>query len=370
MKVCFLLSGLNRGGLEHLALDVLSTSKQKNLDVMCIYRKSNGVLQKEFENTGVPLKYLKLKKRKIINYFRELKKILIQENITIVHAHLPLDALYASIALRKTKIKVVLSVHGYDNESKLYRVINSLALRMVSKNIFVSNTVKKYYEKKYNLNPSKNTVVYNGVNLEKISTNHFKNIRDELNLANDSIIIGMVANFYCTGRDHMTLCRAMKKILQTRSNVFLIFIGKKSDKNPEFYDTCYTYCSNNKLLENVHFLGSRSDVLEILPSFNFFAFSSNHDTFGIAIIEAMLKKVPTIINDLEVFKEITHNGEHSILFNSKDENDFSKKLINAIEQPINETQINAAYEWAINLFSIDTHITNLKKVYQSLSESI
>ena len=93
------------------------------------------------------------------------------------------------------------------------------------------------------------------------------------------------------------------------------------------YDECVTYCQQNSLLDKVSFLGSRDDVPTILQQLDAFVYATDHDTFGIGVVEAMAVGIPVFVNDWEVMTEITDNGKFATLYKSKDEKDLLRHFL-------------------------------------------
>ena len=100
--------------------------------------------------------------------------------------------------------------------------------------------------------------------------------------------------------------------------------------NRNRWDNCINYCVENELEKNVFFLGTRQDIPGLLNQINAFVYSSSHDTFGIAVIEAMACGIPVIVNDWEVMMEITENGNYAEIFKSKDPKNLSHKIFEFI----------------------------------------
>ena len=366
MKICYLLGGVNSGGLEHLVLDIFSNSKSSNFQFSCVYRNDGNLLEK-FKQTGISLTKIKPNKRNYIKYFRELRNYILINKIDIVHAHVEIDAFYAWIALRNTGVKIILTSHGYNYDGNyIFKKISKFALKHVDYNLFVSDALKNYYNLHYDLDKSKSFTLYNGVSTSKLQSTNNLNLKKEFNLPDNSKIIGMVANFHGTGKDQITLCRAMNELVNKNQNLYLFFVGAFSDKTENSYTECYQYCKENNLLSNILFLGPRSNVPEIISNFDCFTYSSNHDTFGLAIVEAMLLKVPTLINDLPPFLEISNNGEFTTIFKSKNISHFINKL-NQILENDQKIAIEKSYSWACSSFSIEKHIENLYNIYLKLN---
>jgi glycosyltransferase involved in cell wall biosynthesis len=125
--------------------------------------------------------------------------------------------------------------------------------------------------------------------------------------------------------------------------------------------------SSLRLEQKVFFLGARNDVPEILTQLDSFIYSTEHDTFGIAVVEAIMAGVPVFVNDLEVMKEITANGEYATLYKTKDEKDLVREFMLFLqnrEAYILKTKKSA--QLVRNRYSIDMHIENLKNIYSSI----
>ena len=380
MKVAFLLGSLNRGGTETLLLDVFRNAAKNGLDVIGIYRKP-GVYETEFLSCGVEIHKFTLGKNPVSYLFR-LRKLLLKRNIQIVHAQQPIDALYAKLACMATGISVVLTFHGYDfNNKRFSQFILRYIIKKTDVNIYVSATQSRYYTEKYKLIPQNQKVVYNGISFDKfnsfvsiqgVTSGHpmskAQSIRSELHLTKQTLLFGSVGNFVPV-RDQFTICRFLKLLKQEKLNFHFVFIGGPSEAKPELYSNCYEFCRENDLLGNVSFLGSRGDVPSILPDLDAFVYSTDHDTFGIAVVEAMAVSIPVFVNDWSVMNEITENGKYATIYKTKNEEDLLDKFTHFLENR-NEYMFKTmlAKEFVENSYSIQSHIQDLKKNYQSVLE--
>lgn len=365
-KVAYMLGSLNRGGTETLMLDTFS-KKDLLPDCTCIYRKT-GVFEKEFQDTGVRM--LKITPSpNIFSYFKALRTTFRKEQINIVHAQQPIDALYTYLACIGLNIRIILTLHGYDfSAGKVGRLILRYILARTTANIYVSMHVKEYYSKKYHLQSERQYVIYNGISFSKIIEKNTgnKSLRQELKLDDNKKLLGMVGNFV-PGRDHMTVCKFLKLLSESQNPFHFVFAGKKSDTNPEIYDDCVNYCKENGLMEQVTFLGSRNDVPAILSQLDAFIYSTDHDTFGIAVVEAMATGIPVFVNDWPVMNEITENGKYATLYQTKNEEDLYHKFSAfMLDTETYNLKAKQSAEYVRNTFSIQNHIAELKKLYKNL----
>ena len=127
------------------------------------------------------------------------------------------------------------------------------------------------------------------------------------------------------------------------------------------------FCIENKIIERVHFLGARSDVPDVLDALDLFVFSSLHEGLPVAVSEAMLAKVPMIVSDIEPLLEASNNGEFAEVFEVKNAEMLSEKILKLLkDKTLREELASRAHEFAKENFSIEAHLRQLKKLYESL----
>lgn len=366
MKIAYLLGSLNRGGTETLMLDMFRSMPSDQLNALCIYRKQ-GVLEEDFRNTAIRTQKLSPGKN-IPAYLIRLRRLIKNHKTDIVHAQQPIDALFAFLACTFLKTKVVLTLHAYDyTETRLSKLILKFVLRKTDLNIYVSDSQKTYYTNKYKLPSNKQKTIYNGIGFEKFNILQSSSIREDLKINSDCLLLGTVGNFV-PGRDQLTICKFLD-ILNLKNIAFhFIFVGKRNAKTPDRYDDCVDFVKENNLLSKVHFLGSRNDVPELLQQLDAFIYSTEHDTFGIAVVEAMACGLPVFVNDWDVMTEITENGKLATLYSTKNQEDLFRQFSLFLHSRQQFVDIaNSAKEIVRKKFSITNHISELFNTYSLLN---
>jgi glycosyltransferase involved in cell wall biosynthesis len=365
MKVAYMLGSLNRGGTETLMLNLFEEKKNIPFNIIAIYRKS-GDLEHEFESTQVPFYKLSPKSKFDISYILKLRKLIKNQQITIIHAQQPLDLFYAYYACLGLKVKLILTFHGFEfNDGKLANRILKFVIRKTDINIFVSNYLKNYYLEKYQLEATRQKLVYNGIG---VKTNFASKsaIREEIYLQKNEFLFAMVGNFVAV-RNQLFICQFLKLLNENKLPFKFLFIGKKDANNPDLFDKCVNFCAQNDLNEKVFFLSSRSDVKVILPELDAFIYATNHDTFSLAIVEAICAEIPVFANDWEVINEISENGLLLNLYKTGDVRDLEEKFSVFLAQIENyriQSKVNAGL--AKQKYSIEKHIENLFIEYSNL----
>ncbi len=394
MKVAYLLGSLNRGGTETLLYDLFKRHKSVPYEMLCIHRKS-GAYKEEYYQTGIAIFQLGPTQGQYISYLRKLRALLLREKVTHVHAQQYIDGLYAHLACIGTNIQVIETFHGYDfDEGRLGRMMIRQSIRWADKVCFVSESEKNYYLQRYGLKDElqKYFVVYNGINFEKLDrqtedpqlprknrpakagdSNSRASANESLlsqfadaeigNVSHSEMLkLAMVGNFV-SGRSQSSLRQFLLDLHNAGVVYDFYFVGKKNEQEPWRYDDCVQFCKEHHL-DEVHFLGARSDVPAILQQLDAFIYATDHDTFGIAVIEAIAAAIPTFVNDWEVMVEITQNGELATVYKTSDTQDLMAKFMHFVEhrEEYKAKAVENAKE-VRRLYSIEAHIARLKKVY-------
>jgi glycosyltransferase involved in cell wall biosynthesis len=216
-------------------------------------------------------------------------------------------------------------------------------------------------------------VVHNGVDTSRLEqaekATGASDLRAELKLKEGDLLFGMVGNFYADARkDQLTVCRALPEVFRRVPHAHFAFAGGHGAGAEHIYRACVDYCREQRIADRVHFLGQRADVAAVLKVLDIFVFSSRRDSFGVAVVEAMLAGVPAVVSDIGALLEVTRGGECAAVFRTGDADDLARRLVELVEDRERRAHLaEAARGWAEREFRIETHIANLLKLYESLA---
>jgi glycosyltransferase involved in cell wall biosynthesis len=370
MKVLHTLDSLNRGGAEMMTLDVCRNARANGLDLTFL-ATGGGDLEADFRNSGVDFIRLDRKRPIDLELAAQIRQIIQTRNIQVVHSHQPVEALHVYLATRGLNIKRVMTLHGVSPGVK-----NELALRFVLPRtdgcVAISNDLHNAVANSRRLDRKKRfLVISNGVDPKRLELSD-RNLRDELGITSDSLLIGMVANFSPVARkDQMTVCQALPRIFKALPRTHFVFVGSRSPTAPQLFDDCVRFCRHEGISERTHFLGKRSDVANVLRALDVFVLSSEREGSPISVIEAMMMGIPTVLSDIAALREVSNNAVCAELFRTGDDEDLATKLITLAEKAEYRARLGAqAKQWATENFSIGNHIAKLIGLYGSVTSTI
>jgi len=220
------------------------------------------------------------------------------------------------------------------------------------------------------LTEDKIILLYNAIDVNRFNPEKFdrRKIREEFNIDNTEILIGMNARF-SPGKGYEEFLHAAKELSEQYKNVRFIAVGGPSKGEDDYAMEIKTMASNLGLDGKVIFTGFRNDVPEILASLDIFVFPSHAEAFGLALVEAMSMKLPSVCSNTDGVLDIAIDHETSLLFKKADYHDLSEKLSELINNP-DERAIfgNAARKRAVNVFSMKLITSKLISIYKDQIE--
>lgn len=267
--------------------------------------KSTGaqVIENKRRAGGTKLKYILL--------IRDLIKSLKPQ---ILHMHGDMAVFFGSLASLGMWHKTICTLHGTNlwRTSLKDKITKYVAIKLIDSFIAISSAVKDDFLSGTSLNGQNIKVVPNGIPLEKFRR------REQ---PSDSSEIICVARLVTEKKGQDILIRALA-ILKNDS----IVCSCKLVGDGESGEYLEALAKKYSLVDNIQFLGNRSDVPELLANAGIFILPSRCEGFGITIIEAMAIGIPVVASNIDGPKEIITNGQNGLLFECDNEVDLAEKI--------------------------------------------
>lgn len=120
------------------------------------------------------------------------------------------------------------------------------------------------------------------------------------------------------------------------------------------------------LAEYVHFLGSRQDVLAILPRLDLLVSASLWEGFPTVILEAMALGVPVVATDVSGSRELVRTGVTGVLTAAGQPAQLAEAIVQVLDDPAWATQMAIKARQAASPFTIQNAAATYAALYRQL----
>jgi|GEM_PF-187508 len=250
-------------------------------------------------------------------------KFLKKEKVDVVMTfHFGAD-IWGTYFAHKAKVPLIISSRRdegfWRNKThiKAYKWVN----KWVDKVIAVSQAVQKMAIDE-GVPEDKVELLYSGVDLSRFETKvDTATKRKEIGVPVDAKLIVCVGNFNPI-KGHEYLIEAMAVVIKHVPNAHLILIG-----DGQLRESHKTQVTSHRLEKNVHFLGKRSDVPEILQCVDVCVLPSLSEGLSNALLEYMAAGKPVIATNVGGNPEVLLDGENGVLVESKDADALAREIV-------------------------------------------
>jgi glycosyltransferase involved in cell wall biosynthesis len=220
---------------------------------------------------------------------RALREIVRSRGIRFIIAHRFKPIWIACLA---TNLPVIGVHHAFGDYSRVGRRIFANAMRKRLSLLAVSDAVRDEIRGRLNQWPAERIeTLYNRVDISAAQARllHFEQARETLKLPTDAWVVGNVGRLH-PDKDQATLLKGFAQALPSLpAHATLAIIGKG-----RLEEDLKNLARELAIADRVVFLGQVSDARVYFKAFDAFALSSDHEPFGMVLLEAMAAGVPII----------------------------------------------------------------------------
>ncbi len=361
MRVLYLLDSLNRGGVETLVLSTCWRAVDVGISA-CLAGFGDGAAAAEFHT--LPHAFFRRRRAPFDPFLAGWLRQLVQtQGIALVHANQAVEALHAWWALRGLPVKLVLTLHNLEYDAKNLRVLNFLLPRLDAVSV-VSHAAHQWHltQGRLRLTQARHVaVVRNGV--PDPGADRSPPTISQPDGPTLGPTLGMIANFTPV-KDHATLCQALPEVFARHPTARCLLVGAAQDTRRQA--AAQELCARAGILDRVHFCGSRP-AAEALPRLDVFILSSCSDTFGLALVEAMLAGLPCVASDIPALREVTADGTAAALFRAGDAADCARVLNHVLDDAdYRQTLAARGQAHARQHYGFEAYLARLRDFYDTV----
>lgn len=308
----------------------------------------------------------------IIKGSLKLKKIIESGHFDVIHTHHTLSGSLARFFSRKVpNSKVIHTVHAeHDSYSKMQNLIIGSTFNYCD--VIVGNSentllgLKKW--QKNRIKKVKQTVIYNGVDSDLIQNTSELVAEDMLkqySISDNDLVFGSVGRLVGV-KNHMGIIKGFEVFIESihkSQKAWLLIIGDGPDRLKLENYVCESPIIKNRVL----FLGlqDRKIVFSLLKKMNLFIMASFHEGFCNALMEALVSGVPTIVSDINIFKELMSKKDLNT-FNPNQSEDIGKCMSSYMRLNKSNEDKNRRMEYYKSKYDIGVCINQYAEVYKNM----
>ncbi len=340
IRILYVIDKLACAGTQRQLIELLGHIDKEKFEPAVCCLLFDGEWAWKVRELGIPIHVLGLKKiygLKALYKLFMLIRLIRRGRYDIVHNCLFAANVFGTLAAKLARIKVIINSRrqaGYWNENP-----NRLIWRFVNKSsdcvIANSENVRSFIASNEGVDEDKILVIHNGLVISPRRPK-FGKLNRELSIPNDTIIVCIVANLTAV-KGHLDLIRAFEKVTATCETAHLVCIGDGPLR---------TYLEkevrNRNLDSNIHFLGRRQDVDEILANVDIGVMASLSEGLPNAILEYMMAGIPVVATGVGGVTDIIRHDENGFLVSPGDTDALSETLIRLCESKQLRKELGAA----------------------------
>ncbi len=314
-KVLHLINSRGLYGAERVLVNLIAaTDRQRYSPQFCLLRTMScpnqelldAVTSKQVQPYVIPC-------RRWIDLaaVRQLKKLLKEERIDIIHSHGMKARLYGLLAAPGIPVRTITTHHNWIRSSLIetcFELLDAFYIRFYPKIVAVSPEVQQHMQRY--LIPKKNTqVIINGVNMLEFRKNHTDRvrIRDEFSIAPETPLIGAIGRI-SPEKGQKFFIEATAQVLKSYPKACFVLVGDGGQS-----EEMRAYAEALGIARNVIFTGFRTDIAGWYSALDIFVLPSLLEGTPMALLEAMSTGVPVVATDVGGVGHIVQDEKNGLL---------------------------------------------------------
>jgi glycosyltransferase involved in cell wall biosynthesis len=244
--------------------------------------------------------------------WRQLRRIVRDRDIDIVHAHEYKTDLLALLLGRSAGVVPLATAHGWTGQSllerRLYYPLDKKVLARFPRVIAVSSEIRDQLIR-HGLPADRVTVMLNSIDVEAFARRpEGRQVsRALLGYQASDVVIGAVGRLERQKRFDLLL-DAFAPMVARHPALRLAIVGDGSLKND-----LVEQARRLSIADKCAFLGQREDINHLHEAFDLFVQSSEYEGTPNAVLEAMAMETPLVATDVGGTREVAHPGVHGLI---------------------------------------------------------
>lgn len=306
-----------------------------------------------------------------IKAYRELRRIMEEEDYCLVHCHTAMGAVVGRFAARhlraKGKVKVLYTAHGFHffkGSPKKYWMMYYPMERYLSKYTDAIITINQEDYDMVKTHSFKNKDTYKipgvGINTSRLIVTDDtvrKHLRKEYGYSQDAFIMIYIAE-YIERKNHRFIIEALPEIVKDIQNIKVLFAGRGV-----LMTQMKTLAESLNVSKFIDFLGFRKDIGSLIALSDLGISSSRQEGLGLNLAEEMFSGLPVVASEDRGHKELIDNAENGFIFKQGDTNEFIQDVIRMAHDENLRKQFGLSAREKMQKFTLENTLKEMALIY-------
>lgn len=299
------------------------------------------------------------------------KKILNSEKYDMIHTHTPVASALLRLASIKTRkinnTKVFYTAHGFHfykgaplKNWLIFYPIEKFLAKYTDTLICINK--EDYILAKEKFKKCKNIYLVNGVGLDeekfkkKLTIKEKDALKKELGLKNKDFVIVYSAEIN-DNKNQLWLIDILKELFEKYEDMHLLLPG-----DGKLYNVVK---EKVKDINNVHLLGFRKDIPNILKISDLAISSSKREGLPLNIIEAIYENIPLVVTNVRGNRDLVQNNINGYVVSLNNPNLFKRRVEKLYKDETLRKKLKEKDKDIIKEYLLDNILENMKEIYKS-----
>lgn len=215
--------------------------------------------------------------------------------------------------------------------------------------------------------PEKIQLLYNGIDLSQFSQPKDRRVlRAALGLGEDNLVMIMVANLI-PYKGHADLITSLSMIKDRLPKGWVLLnVGYDGGIGKQLQ----ALVDQHGLAENIRFLGSRTDVPDLLGLSDIGLLVSHEEGFSNAILEGMAAGLPMVVTDVGGNKEAVLDGRTGYVVPARSPSELASALLRMTQSAERTEMGRRGRERVLELFSLEACVDAYERTYRDVTKTM
>ncbi|WP_459938122.1 GT4 family glycosyltransferase PelF [Desulfonatronum parangueonense] len=358
MRVMQVIYAFNVGGSESVARDI-ALKLNTNVEHAVASLEYDGHFREVFDTNNVRTYVIDRKPTEFLGPMLRIWNAMRSFKPHVVHTHHLYQLFYSWPGALLCGARLIHTEHEYYSllpekyRSRLHRIS-----RFCNAVTGVNKETSDFLVQKVKISKSKVHTIVNGIDLQKFKNSSCN--REQFGIAADDLVAGIVARLHPV-KDHSMLLHAFRTVVDKLPKAKLLIVGDGAER-----ENLEKQRDALGLEHNVKFLGTRSDIPNILSCIDLFVLASWKEGLPLSILEAMAAGKPVVATDVGGVPSVVNNSNSGIIVPHRNPEAMAEAILQMLFNKNNmERYGSAGRRYVEDNYSLDKSISKYASLYMN-----